>query len=99
MALATWFGNLVPVLDVLEADPQDIEDAIGEAMAPSDRTALDCFPLTNDGLAFTGEDDFMRLAIFEQHRYRHCSGPGRNGQQRQRCAPVGCHPQPRHARR
>lgn len=54
-ALATWFSDLVPVLDVLGADAQDIEDAIGEAMAPSDWTALECFPLTNDGLAFTGD--------------------------------------------
>ena len=54
-ALAAWFADLVPDLDFAETDPQTIEAAVDEAMAPSDWTALRCFPLTDDGLAFTGE--------------------------------------------
>lgn len=54
-ALADWFGELVPDLDFAAAGPQAIEDAVAEAMAPSDWTALVCFPLIDDGLAFTGE--------------------------------------------
>ena len=50
-ALASWFADLVPDLDFTHADPQ----AVDEAMAPSDWTALECFPMADDGLAFTGE--------------------------------------------
>ena len=53
--MAAWFEELVPDLDFAEADPQTIEAAVDEAMAPSDWTALRCFPLTDDGLALTGE--------------------------------------------
>ena len=54
-ALAAWFGDLVPDLDFADADPQTVEVAIEEAMAPSDWTALECFSMIDDRLAFTGD--------------------------------------------
>ena len=54
-ALADWFGDLVPDLDLHRDDPRAIEEKLDAAMAPSDWTALACFPLIEDGLAFTGE--------------------------------------------
>ena len=62
-ALAEWFGDLVPGVDFLEADPEAIEGEIDEAMAPSDWTALVCFPLVETGLAFTGEAIGVALAL------------------------------------
>lgn len=62
-ALADWFRDLVPDLDFATADPQAIDDAIGEAMAPSDWTALECFPLVDDCLAFTGESLTIGYAL------------------------------------
>ena len=54
-ALASWFGDLVPDLDFGAAAPHRVEEEIEEAMAPSDWTALECFPLVDDALAFTGD--------------------------------------------
>ena len=62
-ALARWFAELVPDLDFANASPERIADEIDTAMAPSDWTALVCLPLTNDGLAFTGEGIGIGLAL------------------------------------
>lgn len=53
--LAEWFGDLVPDLDFATADPQAIEEAVDAAMAPTDWTALTCFPLVDYGLLFAGD--------------------------------------------
>lgn len=62
-ALAAWFADLVPDLDLARADPEAIEAEIEEAIAPSDWTALECFPLLDDRLAFTGESIGIALAL------------------------------------
>ena len=45
----------MPNLDFADADPQTVEVAIEEATALSDWTALECFPMVDDRLAFTGD--------------------------------------------
>ncbi|MGR3436572.1 MAG: hypothetical protein ACU0CO_17070 [Shimia sp.] len=62
-ALRSWFAELVPDLDFETAAPQRIEDEVDEAMAPSDWTALECFPMTDDGRAFTGDSIGIALAL------------------------------------
>ena len=62
-ALADWFGELLPDLAFASEEPDAIEEAIEEAMAPTDWTALICFPLVDGPLAFTGESIGVGLAL------------------------------------
>lgn len=53
--LSEWVGSCVPDLDFDTADPATIEESIYDRIAPTDWSCLECFPLTDDGQAFTGE--------------------------------------------